>query len=131
MNSEYVNPIGQRVVDVDFGYKIYDNEDRNLIINIVGDNTKSGQYIYLDRDAFEKGSDEICFMAQSDLVAFEQEVKRICYKVPDWNKAKEKINKLLKTPGFVNFNGKSLKTKYLGSWENFLNKIQLVYGIVL
>ena len=131
MKSEYVNPIGQRVVDVEFGYKIYDSEDKDFVVNIVGDNTKDGQYIYLDRDAFDNKSDEICFLSQPDLMFYEKEHKNICYESRSWEETKERITGILNTKAFRNFSGKSLNEKYSGSWDNFLNRIRIVYGLKL
>ena len=65
MNKEYINPLGQRVVEVEFGgYKVYDSEQKDRVLLRVGGTAPDGSYIYKDKDAFERG-DDVCFIPEN------------------------------------------------------------------
>lgn len=75
---EYINSIGQRVVDVDCGYKIYDSERTDSIILRVGDNY-NGKYVYIDRKPVYENTSDICFMSTPVLMTYEKTLKMIGY----------------------------------------------------
>lgn len=72
----YINPIGQKVVDVDCGYKVYDSERKDAVILRVGDDYK-GKYVYIDRKPVEECTAEICFMSPMTLAPYETALKMI------------------------------------------------------
>ena len=77
--SEYINPLGQRVVNCEIGYKVYDAKKRKTVILRVGDNVSvNGKTVYCfkDRDAFTRGT-EPCYMKESTMIAYEAALKRI------------------------------------------------------
>lgn len=76
MEKGYINPIGQRVVDVDYGYKIYDAERKDTIILRVGGNY-NGQYVYIDRTPVLEKTADVCFMSTSVIMAYETALKII------------------------------------------------------
>lgn len=76
MEKCYINPIGQRVVDVDCGYKIYDAERKDAIILRVGGNY-NGQYVYIDRTPVLEKTADVCFMSMSVIMAYETALKII------------------------------------------------------
>lgn len=76
MEKGYINPIGQRVVDVDCGYKIYDAERKDAIILRVGGNY-NGQYVYIDRTPVLEKTADVCFMSMSVIMAYETALKII------------------------------------------------------
>lgn len=76
MEKGYINPIGQRVVDVDCGYKIYDAERKDAIILRVGGNY-NGQYVYIDRTPVLEKTADVCFMSTSVIMAYETALKII------------------------------------------------------
>ena len=76
MEKGYINPIGQRVVDVDCGYKIYDAEIKDAIILRVGGNY-NGQYVYIDRTPVLEKTADVCFMSTSVIMAYETALKII------------------------------------------------------
>lgn len=75
--STYVNPLGQKVVDVDYGYKVYDTDEPDKVVLYVGENTESGGYIYLDVDAIKEGRDEIAYMSTQLMKHYEDAIKNI------------------------------------------------------
>lgn len=81
--STYVNPLGQKVVDVDYGYKIYDTDEPDKVVLYVGENTESGGYIYLDVDAIKEGRNDIAFMNTSLMKKYETVIKNITATMPD------------------------------------------------
>ena len=81
--STYVNPLGQKVVDVDYGYKVYDTDEPDKVVLYVGENTESGGYIYLDVDAIKKGRNDIAFMNTSLMKKYETVIKNITATMPD------------------------------------------------
>ncbi|MBS7363538.1 MAG: hypothetical protein KIH03_06980 [Paludibacteraceae bacterium] len=76
MEKGYINPIGQRVVDVDCGYKIFDAERKDAIILRVGGNY-NGQYVYIDRTPVLEKTADVCFMSTSVIMAYETALKII------------------------------------------------------
>lgn len=73
----YLNPLGQRVVEVDFGYKVYDDKETDKVIIYVGENTPEGRYIYLDSEAIKEGRKEVAYMNSTVLRAYETTLKTI------------------------------------------------------
>lgn len=81
--STYINPLGQKVVDVDYGYKVYDAIETDKVVLYVGENTESGGYIYLDVDAIKEGRSDIAFMNTNLMKKYETAIKNITATVPD------------------------------------------------
>ena len=81
--STYVNPLGQKVVDVDYGYKVYDTDEPDKVVLYVGENTESGGYIYLDVDAIKEGRNDIAFMNTSLKKKYATVIKNITATMPD------------------------------------------------
>lgn len=81
--STYVNPLGQKVVEVDYGYKVYDTDESDKVVLYVGENTESGGYIYLDVDAIKEGRNDIAFMNTSLMKKYETVIKNITATMPD------------------------------------------------
>lgn len=75
--STYVNPLGQKVVEVDYGYKVYDTVETDKVVLYVGENTESGGYIYLDVDAIKEGRNDIAFMNTSLMKKYETAIKAV------------------------------------------------------
>ena len=125
MNREYINIAGQRVVDVEIGYKVYDSEKKDCVILRVGDDYK-GSYIYKDMQPVIDNTDEVCFMSEKVLMHYERILKLFAsdrsfteeqqlYKIIEINKGcglkGTDINEICKTNGkdpvefFKNFFG--------------------------
>lgn len=81
--STYVNPLGQKVVEVDYGYKVYDTDEPDKVVLYVGENTENGGYIYLDVDAIKEGRNDIAFMNTSLMKKYETVIKNITATIPD------------------------------------------------
>ena len=81
--STYVNPLGQKVVAVDYGYKVYDTDEPDKVVLYVGENTENGGYIYLDVDAIKEGRNDIAFMNTSLMKKYETVIKNITATMPD------------------------------------------------
>ena len=81
--STYVNPLGQKVVEVDYGYKVYDTDEPDKVVLYVGENTENGGYIYLDVDAIKEGRNDIAFMNTSLMKKYETVIKNITATMPD------------------------------------------------
>ena len=81
--STYINPLGQKVVDVDYGYKVYDAVETDKVVLYVGENTESGEYIYLDVDAIKEGRSDIAFMNTNLMKKYETAIKNITATMPD------------------------------------------------
>lgn len=81
--STHINPLGQKVVDVDYGYKVYDTDEPDKVVLYVGENTESGGYIYLDVDAIKEGRNDIAFMNTSLMKKYETVIKNITATMPD------------------------------------------------
>ena len=81
--STYINPLGQKVVDVDYGYKVYDTVETDKVVLYVGENTESGEYIYLDVDAIKEGRSDIAFMNTNLMKKYETAIKNITATMPD------------------------------------------------
>ena len=81
--STYINPLGQKVVDVDYGYKVYDTIETDKVVLYVGENTESGGYIYLDIDAIKEGRNDIAFMNTNLMKKYETAIKNITATMPD------------------------------------------------
>lgn len=75
--STHINPLGQKVVDVDYGYKVYDAVETDKVVLYVGENTESGGYIYLDVDAIKEGRNDIAFMNTSLMKKYETAIKTV------------------------------------------------------
>ena len=75
--STYVNPLGQKVVDVDYGYKVYDADEPDKVVLYVGENTENGGYIYLDVDAIKEGRDEVAYMSTQMMKQYEDTIKNV------------------------------------------------------
>ena len=102
--STYVNPLGQKVVEVDYGYKVYDTVETDKVVLYVGENTESGGYIYLDVDAIKKGRNDIAFMNTSLMKKYETVIKNITATMPD----DEAISLIKKINLNCGFSGKKL-----------------------
>ena len=74
MNNKHTNPLGQRVVDVEVGYKVYDSEHKDSVILRVGGN-RNGSYMYKDMQPVVDNTDEICFMNEKILMHYEKILK--------------------------------------------------------
>ena len=81
--STYVNPLGQKVVEVDYGYKVYDTDEPDKVVLYVGENTENGGYIYLDVDVIKEGRNDIAFMNTSLMKKYETVIKNITATMPD------------------------------------------------
>ena len=81
--STYVNPLGQKVVEVDYGYKVYDTDEPDKVVLYVGENTENGGYIYLDVDAIKEGRDEVAYMSTQLMKHYEDAIKNVTSSLPD------------------------------------------------
>ena len=81
--STYINPLGQKVVDVDYGYKVYDAVETDKVVLYVGENTENGEYIYLDVNAIKEGRNDIAFMNTNLMKKYETAIKNITATMPD------------------------------------------------
>ena len=81
--STYINPLGQKVVEVEYGYKVYDTVETDKVVLYVGENTESGEYIYLDVDAIKEGRSDIAFMNTNLMKKYETAIKNITATMPD------------------------------------------------
>ena len=81
--STYINPLGQKVVEVEYGYKVYDPVETDKVVLYVGENTESGEYIYLDVDAIKEGRSDIAFMNTNLMKRYETTIKNITATMPD------------------------------------------------
>lgn len=81
--STYINPLGQKVVEVEYGYKVYDAVETDKVVLYVGENTESGEYIYLDVDAIKEGRGDIAFMNTNLMKKYETAIKNITATMPD------------------------------------------------
>ena len=75
--STYVNPLGQKVVEVDYGYKVYDTDEPDKVVLYVGENTENGGYIYLDVDVIKEGRDEVAYMSTQLMKHYEDVIKNV------------------------------------------------------
>ena len=75
--STYVNPLGQKVVEVDYGYKVYDTDEPDKVVLYVGENTETGGYIYLDVDAIKEGRAEVAYMSTQMMKQYEDTIKNV------------------------------------------------------
>ena len=71
----YINPLGQKVVEVDYGYKVYDTDEQDKVVLYVGENTENGGYIYLDIDAIKEGRDETAYINTHLMKHYEDAIK--------------------------------------------------------
>lgn len=81
--STYINPLGQKVVEVEYGYKVYDTVETDKVVLYVGENTESGGYIYLDVNAIKEGRSDIAFMNTNLMKKYETAIKNITATMPD------------------------------------------------
>ena len=81
--STYINPLGQKVVEVEYGYKVYDAVETDKVVLYVGENTENGGYIYLDVDAIKEGRSDIAFMNTNLMKKYETAIKNITATMPD------------------------------------------------
>ena len=81
--STYINPLGQKVVEVEYGYKVYDAVETDKVVLYVGENTENGGYIYLDVDAIKEGRGDIAFMNTNLMKKYETAIKNITATMPD------------------------------------------------
>ena len=81
--STYINPLGQKVVEVEYGYKVYDTDEPDKVVLYVGENTENGGYIYLDVDAIKEGRGDIAFMNTNLMKKYETTIKNITATMPD------------------------------------------------
>ena len=81
--STYINPLGQKVVEVEYGYKVYDTDEPDKVVLYVGENTENGGYIYLDADAIKEGRSDIAFMNTNLMKKYETAIKNITATMPD------------------------------------------------
>ena len=75
--STYINPIGQKVVEVGYGYKVYDTDEPDKVVLYVGENTENGGYIYLDVDAIKEGRDEVAYINTNLMKQYETAIKNV------------------------------------------------------
>lgn len=75
--STYINPIGQKVVEVDYGYKVYDTDEPDKVVLYVGENTENGGYIYLDVDAIKESRDEVAYINTNLMKQYETAIKNV------------------------------------------------------
>lgn len=75
--STYINPIGQKVVEVDYGYKVYDTDEPDKVVLYVGENTENGGYIYLDVDAIKERRDEVAYINTNLMKQYETAIKNV------------------------------------------------------
>lgn len=75
--STYINPIGQKVVEVDYGYKVYDTDEPDKVVLYVGENTENGGYIYLDIDAIKERRDEVAYINTNLMKQYETAIKNV------------------------------------------------------
>ena len=96
-------------IKVEIGSKTID-EDGNIIF-IEGAKSSRGIYAYLDRSAFEAGSDDVCFMNDSLLSSYEDRYDSLKAEKNIFNAGRiaKEIAELHKTCGFT---GKELKTRF-------------------
>lgn len=73
--TTYINPIGQKVVEVDYGYKVYDTDEPDKVVLYVGENTENGGYIYLDIDAIKESRDEVAYINTNLMKQYETTIK--------------------------------------------------------
>ena len=73
----YINPLGQKVVEVDYGYKVYDVDEPDKVVLYVGENTENGGYIYLDADAIKESRDEIAYINTNLMKQYETLIKNV------------------------------------------------------
>lgn len=71
----YINPIGQKVVEVDYGYKVYDTDEPDKVVLYVGETTENGGYIYLDVDAIKESRDEVAYINTNLMKQYETTIK--------------------------------------------------------
>ena len=81
--STYINPLGQKVVEVEYGYKVYDTDEPDKVVLYVGENTENGGYIYLDVDAIKEGRGDIAFMNTNLMKKYETAIKNITATMSD------------------------------------------------
>ena len=81
--STYINPLGQKVVEVEYGYKVYDTVETDKVVLYVGENTENGGYIYLDVDAIKEGRSDIAFMNTNLMKKYETAIKNITATMSD------------------------------------------------
>ena len=81
--STYINPLGQKVVEVEYGYKVYDTIETDKVVLYVGENTENGGYIYLDVNAIKEGRNDIAFMNTNLMKKYETAIKNITATMPD------------------------------------------------
>ena len=81
--STYINPLGQKVVEVEYGYKVYDAVETDKVVLYVGENTENGGYIYLDVNAIKEGRSDIAFMNTNLMKKYETAIKNITATMPD------------------------------------------------
>ena len=81
--STYINPLGQKVVEVEYGYKVYDTDEPDKVVLYVGENTENGGYIYLDVNAIKEGRSDIAFMNTNLMKKYETAIKNITATMPD------------------------------------------------
>ena len=81
MEKEYINPLGQRVVNCTVGYKVYDRIKTDKVLYRVGDtvvnNEGQERYVFKDDDAFNEDNGEVCFISEASLIAYEKALKII------------------------------------------------------
>lgn len=92
--TTYINPLGQKVVEVDYGYKVYDTDEPDKVVLYVGENTENGGYIYLDADAIKEGRDEVAYMSTNLMREYETTIKNITSSSMPDDEAMSRIKKI-------------------------------------
>lgn len=127
MNKEHINSLGQRVVDVEIGYKVYDSEHKGSVILRVGNN-RNGSCMYKDTQPVVDNTDEICFMSEKILMNYEMIVKLFASdRSLTWDQQLHKIIELNKGCGLkgtdINEICKSNGKDPIGFFNDFFGQI--------
>ena len=122
-NKSYINPLCQKVVDVRFGYKVYDNEQKDKVLFRVGGTTPKGDYIYLDTEPIINETDEIAFMPEIIMKTYERVLKYL------QSKGDERYEDILKLSANMGFTGKTFIKAHGGTKEKAFEYLQSYCGI--
>ena len=90
----YVNPMGQKVVEVDYGYKVYDTDEPDKVVLYVGETTENGGYIYLDVDAIKESRDEVAYINTNLMKQYETAIKNATSSSMPYDEAMALIKKI-------------------------------------
>jgi len=106
-----------KTIEVTIGQKWVD-DDGKVIMFVGGVRNRNSVYAYLDREAFESASDDICFMSADQLAEYEDALDSLKAEKNIFNSGKiaKKIAELHKTCGFT---GKEMKERF-EQYDKFL-----------